>query len=241
MQKPDLIFCGGKNPSFAEIAISAGFLYGAQLPCTVYAPVYFADQDWKNPDRKLYMDALEKHRPFMASVLDLENENQFDEVISWAEEASRYAKVVMIIPKVNLISKIPKIIGNSFVRLGYSVPTTHGGTDIPVTEFRDWDVHLLGGSPGHQMRLSSIMKVVSVDGNMAMKMANRGLFWERGKKEFSNHWTSLKEADGERWPKNGNHEAFRRSCENIRNRWTEIAGDSQSFPKNPDHIHSHSP
>src|SRR5687767_13504887 len=120
----DLIFCGGKNARFAEIAISAGYRYGAQLPCTTYAPVYFADQNWKNPDRTAYMSALEIHKPFIASVIDFERIEQKAEVLSWAEQAAQYVHVVMIIPKVSgEIRMLPRKIGNAEVRLGYSVPT----------------------------------------------------------------------------------------------------------------------
>lgn len=219
----ELIFCGGKTPRFAEIALANGFKYGAQLPCTTYAPVFFADQDWKSPNREAYMKALEIHKPFIASVLDWERDDQFEEVMSWAEEASQYSQVVMIIPKVvGGVHQIPQTIGQSKVRLGYSVPTKFAGTLVPVEEFSTREVHLLGGSPGAQTRLSKIMNVHSADGNMAMKMANRGLFWTKGKGEFSNHWTSLKEADGKRWEGDGNYEAFRRSCVNIVNRWGNL-------------------
>ena len=54
----ELIYCGGGNAKFAQIAIDAGFLYGAQLPSTVYHPLHFADQNWKRPDREKYMKAV---------------------------------------------------------------------------------------------------------------------------------------------------------------------------------------
>jgi hypothetical protein len=218
--KPDLIFCAGKNPTFAEIAISAGFRYGAQLPCTTYGPVYFADQNWKNPNRDAYMTALSKHRPTMASVMDWEQPEQLEDVLSWAKSAALFVDVVMIIPKVSgKISSLPRRIEGKEIRLGYSVPTGHGGTMLHVAEFTDWPVHLLGGSPGAQMKLARYMDVKSADGNMAMKMANRGLFWKPGKHMFSNAWVSLKETDGQRWNGDGNYEAFRRSCVNIMAAW----------------------
>lgn len=226
----DLIFCGGKNPRFAEIAIAAGFHYGAQLPCTIYAPLYFADQNWKDPDRFAYMAALEKHKPFMASVLDWERLNQRAEVLSWAEEAAQYVHVVMIIPKVSGVHTLPRRIGSAEVRLGYSVPTKHGGTTLHLAEFVGWPVHLLGGNPGSQMELAHYLDVKSTDGNMAMKMANRGLYWVRGRGVFSNDWLSLKEVDGQRWNGDGNYEAFRRSCKNIMDVWRRAAVGEASKP-----------
>ncbi len=220
--KPDLIFCGGKNAKFAEIAILAGFRYGAQLPCTTYAPVYFADQNWKNPNRAAYMAALNQHRPEMASVIDWEHPEQIDEVLSWAKSAALFVDVVMIIPKVSgSIPMLPRSIDGKEVRLGYSVPTKHGGTTLHLAEFVGWPVHLLGGSPGSQMLLAQYLDVRSVDGNMHMKMANRGLYWKPGKRAFSNAWVSLKETDGQRWNGDGNYEAFRRSCQNIMAKWNQ--------------------
>ena len=71
-----LIYCADGNPDFAAAAVEAGWLYGARLPSTVYRPVYFADQDWRRPDRARYMAALMAHRPAVASVLDWEREGQ---------------------------------------------------------------------------------------------------------------------------------------------------------------------
>jgi hypothetical protein len=219
----DLIFCGGNSPRFAEIAINAGYHYGARLPCNTYGPVWFADQNWKNPDRIAYMLALKEHRPYMASVLDWEKPEQRIEIFGWARQASDYVDVVMIIPKVSgTISSIPRKIGNAEVRLGFSVPTKHGGTMLPLAEFVGWPVHLLGGSPGAQMRIAQYLDVRSADGNMTMKMANRGLYWKKGKRAFSNSWVSLLEADGKRWDGDGNYEAFRRSCENIKSAWANL-------------------
>ena len=59
---PDLIYCADGNPTFAALAVAAGWRYGARLPGTVYQPVHFADQDWRNPDRARYMAALATHR-----------------------------------------------------------------------------------------------------------------------------------------------------------------------------------
>jgi len=220
MTTPTLVFCGGKNRTFAEIAIAAGFRYGAQLPCSTYAPVYFADQNWKNPNRSAYMAALSYHRPAMASVIDWEYPDQLEEVMSWAKSAALFVNIVMIIPKVSGgVPSLPRSIDGKEVRLGYSVPTKHGGTSLHIAEFVGHPVHLLGGSPGAQMRLAQYMDVKSADGNMAMKMANRGLYWVRGKRTYSNAWVSLKETDGQRWNGDGNYEAFRRSCENIMSAW----------------------
>ena len=76
MAVPKLIYCAGGNPRLAQIAVEHGFEYGARLPDSTYYPMYFADQDWKNPDREKYMKALSEHKPYMATVLDLEQHEQ---------------------------------------------------------------------------------------------------------------------------------------------------------------------
>lgn len=227
-----LIFCGGGNRRFGQIAIDAGFLYGAQLPDTVYFPIHFADQDWRKPDRAKYMAELAKHRPTMATVLDWEREEQLLEVLSWAEEAAHYVEQIVIVPKMmGGISNLPRRIDGKRVILGYSVPTRYAGTELPIWEFAGWPVHLLGGSPHRQMQiwsyLDNICEVVSVDGNMISKMATRYCqFWLPGTADYARNrwWPTLQEADEYRWGKDAPYEAFRRSCANIMAAWQALAG-----------------
>ena len=228
MAIPTLIYCAGGNPRFYEIAMAAGFEYGSQLPETVYGPLHFADQDWKKPNREAYMAALAEHTPHMASVLDLECEEQLPEVLSWAEEAAAFVAVVMIVPKAcGIIERLPRRIAGADIRLGYSVPTKFGGTFVPVWEFAGWAVHLLGGSPQKQKTLTYYLNVASVDGNMHQKMATRHCrFWVPGNARYASHrwWPALQECDGEKWGDGSSqagapYEAFRRSCENIMKMW----------------------
>lgn len=224
---PELIYCANGNGRYAEIAISAGYTYGAQLPGTVYFKPEFADQNWKKPNRDKYMAALGQYRPHTATVLDWEHRDQLSEVLSWAEDAAAFVKTVIIIPKVHGgISLLPHSVAGASIRLGYSVPTKHGGTEVMAFEFLGWPVHLLGGSPGQQMRIAQMgLDIRSVDGNMMQKLASsRCLFWKPGKKPFTNGWISIKAADGAPWGDGGvdadaTYEAFRRSCENIAKFW----------------------
>lgn len=218
---PELIFCYGKNPAFAPIAIEAGFRYGAQLPCATYAPVYFADNEYRKPDRAAYMAALAEHRPPVATVVDWMRDEELGEVLAWAEEAARHCERLIIIPKVSGgIARIPHTIGGKPVILGYSVPTSHGGTDLMLWEFASRPIHLLGGSPQRQMHLYRHYlrdSVVSVDGNMHCQQANSCRFWDAEKGE-KGHWRQLREI-GVDLGRDNNLEAFRRSCENIAAAW----------------------
>jgi hypothetical protein len=187
MDMPTLIMCAGGNRRFAEAAIANGWQYGSRLPGypTTSIPIYFADQDWRKPARGRYIAALEQHRPRVATVLDLERASQFDEVMAWANDAAHIVPIVVVIPKVfGIIDRIPERIGTADVVLGYSVPTIHGGTPVPIWEFGRRPVHLLGGSPKKQMELAMYLNVVSADGNMASKMATGYCkFWYRGRWE----------------------------------------------------------
>jgi hypothetical protein len=208
----DLIYCSDGNARFAQIAIDHGFLYGAQLPPRgIHFWPWFADQNWKSPCRKTYMSELDKHRPFMASVLDWERLDQFDEVLGWAEDAAQFAQVVMIIPKViGETHRIPRWIGGRPVRLGYSVPTKFGGTSVPIWEFYGRSVHLLGGSPDKQMELARYLNVVSADGNYAGLKARK----------WCEHWTPGGwVADGGRTATDAIYTAFEQSCRNIMAAW----------------------
>jgi hypothetical protein len=231
MEAPTLIYCGGGNRRFYDIARAAGFEYGARLPDTVYGPLFFADQDFHNPEREKYMRALSEHRPTMATVLDWVQDEQLDEVLDWAEEAAQFvSELIMVVPKVmGGVGRLPRRIGGKTVVLGYSVPTRYGGTGLPAWEFAGWPVHLLGGSPHKQMELwrylANIARVVSVDGNMTNLMATRYCqFWAPGTACYARDrwWPTLAEADGELWGQDAPYEAFRRSCKNIIAAWQRI-------------------
>jgi hypothetical protein len=231
MEIPTLIYCAAGNKAFAQIAIDAGFLYGAQLPNTIYHHPYFVDQDWRNPNRERYINALKIYKPHMASVLDWEHMDQLDEVLGWAEDAAPYVDTVLVVPKVHCGGKLlPRTIGGKIVRLGYSVPTRHGGTDLFISEFSGWNIHLLGGSPRKQMELTRYMDVRSVDGNMHQLMATKynAFFTVDRIQGARNHpWPTLREANGKMWgdgtkKADAPYEAFRRSCQNIMAAWSEL-------------------
>jgi hypothetical protein len=216
----ELIYCADGNPAFARAAVEAGWLYGARLPSTVYERPHFADQDWKAPDRAAYMAALATHRPAVATVLDWERPEQFAEVMSWAEEAATHVGRVVVIPKVpGEVDRIPARVGGAEVVLGYSVPTSYGGSPVGLWELGRRPVHLLGGSPQRQMDLARYLNVVSADGNMAHKQAHRCRFWSR-QKGHKGHWGQL----GGESEAGSNLAAFRRSMANVRAAWMSRFG-----------------
>ena len=218
-QHRELIYCADGNARFASIALDAGWLYGARLPGTVYYRPYMVDQDWRDPDRAAYMAALREHRPFMATVLDWEREEQLPEVLDWANEAAQYVQVVIIIPKVTgSVSKIPHSVRKTPIRLGYSVPTKFAGTTVPLVEFLGWPVHLLGGCPEQHRAITSALDVVSIDTSYHKKVAvERCQFYQPNTQAKRIAWPQLSEVGG--WGHDAPYEAFRRSCVTIKRTW----------------------
>ena len=148
---PELIYCADGNKRFAKIAIDSGFTYGAQLPNTVYFKPKFTDQKWRSPNFERYVEAVAKHKPKLATVLDWERWSQLGEVINWGCAIAPYVQeAIIIIPKVRFARTgwqdyIPESIKGVKVRLGYSVFTGFSGTTVPLTNFLGWDLHLFGG------------------------------------------------------------------------------------------------
>lgn len=223
----ELIACLGFAGKVSEMSLDTGFLHGAQLPGKTTFRPYFVDQDWKKPNRQKYMKALEQYRPRLCTVLDLERRDQFSEVMDWAQEAAQFAGEIIIIPKIaGIIDRIPDQINEKPVRLGFSVPSSYGSTDIPLFEFEQRPVHLLGGNPDVQMELTRILNVKSADFNMFHKMSHRfckyyAVIDGRGK------WQSLRDTDGE-YGDYAHDEAFRRSVHNLMEAWRNFLSEELS-------------
>jgi hypothetical protein len=240
-----LIFCLGANRRFSSLARRAGWWPGARLPATLYPahfPLAFADQNWSAYQRALerspgaahsrrtaYMRALKAARPAMASVLDWERAEQLEEVLSWATEAAEYVQTVMLIPKVvGGVKCLPEQINGHRVVLGYSIPTTHGGTRCGLREFHGRRVHLLGGSPRQQLQAAQLLRgkaeVVSADGNICHRAAGRGTYWT-----------------GQHWRNDGAYattteEALWRSLLAIGRMWQRAGWELERAPRLADHL-----
>lgn len=220
----ELIYCADGNKRFADIAIRYGLRYGAQLPNIIHHAPHFTDQNWRNPDREAYMSALATHQPALATVLDYERPDQFEEVMAWATEAAGHVRDnVIIIPKViGDIDRIPTHINGKAVRLGFSVPTKFAGTSVPAWEFGRREVHLLGGSPHEQHKLAKLMNVKSADGNYINKMAvEYNQFFSAGKVKGRNgHYPRLDSFYG-KVETDAPYLAFELSCMNLRAIWQD--------------------
>jgi len=243
---PEVIYCAGGNKKFAAIAMDCGFVYGAQLPGTVYFAPEFVDQNWKSPDLEKYVEAVSSHMPRIATVLDWERWDQLGTAIDWAYAIAPYVReAVVIIPKVKTARSgwqnyIPKSIDGLEVRLGYSVKTKYGGTPIHLTQFLGWPIHLLGGNPLIQARIAGLFRddnclvdapklnVVSIDGNYHQRMAVRHnrFFIPNGSAQYARNrfWPTLKEFYSQKWGDGSSradapYKAFSNSCKTIKAMW----------------------
>lgn len=167
------------------------------------------------------MAALKRHRPSLATVLDWEHPEQLPEVLSWAEEAAEYVTdAIVIIPKVpGGVSDLPREVGGKGVILGYSVPTSYGGSPLGLWEFHGWPVHLLGGSPQRQLELAGYLDVVSADGNMIAQQARRCRFWSPRHRIWQDRWVPLSKT-GDTRTRGANLECFCRSLDAVRSAWS---------------------
>lgn len=145
--------------------------------------IAFIDNDYFNYDHTLHLAAVAKWAPQYATVRDVMTPGQcaaeniefyeLAQILDWAEELNEHAQNVIIIPKWDCLDRIPE----KFI-LGYSVPTSHGGTPLPAEAFQGRRVHLLGGSWGMQLAYMATLgdDIVSVDNNYVLKMAEYGGF-----------------------------------------------------------------
>lgn len=230
-QKVKLIYCGVGNEKLDSLAVNVGIHYGMQFPASKKPPfpIYFSDQNWKKPDKDKYIDWVAEYQPKIATVLDVEASNQLDEAISWGELISPYVEEIVLIPKVNgIIEEIPRRINEKKVVLGYSIPTTHGGTTVPINEFSGWDIHILGGNPQKQLEMYDKMaeiegSVTSIDCNyISMKATKFCAVWTR-KLIRNRQWMDLQDIIGYK-VKDSMYTAFALSCVSLVSAWHEKLG-----------------
>jgi hypothetical protein len=218
----EVIVCLGNNKDVYEIIRRTGLRYGCRLPEDTPDGdgVYFADQNWKKPNLDNYLRSIQKHKPHIATVIDIESEPLFDEAMRWAYAISNHVRQIIMIPKIeSAIERIPYEINGSEIVLGYSVPTSHGGTPISIAQFVHRKVHLLGGSPHKQLKLARENKLAinSIDNNYIWMKANK----------FGEYWTGKMNGESRTWirssmlsGKGGRLDAFEKSCINLLRAWS---------------------
>lgn len=146
-------------------------------------PPGFIDNDYFKYNHQMHLAVVAKFRPKYATTRDIMDETQceiagidyypLEQILEWAEEIDEYAENVILIPKYDCLDKIPE----KYV-LGYSIPTSHGATPLPISSFKGRRIHLLGGSWKYQLAHLEKMgdDVVSADNNYEFKIAKYGGF-----------------------------------------------------------------
>lgn len=175
-------------PASCCLAVNSGFMIGIQstkepCPCVLCGKykLAFVDNDYFNYDHNKHLACVKKYLPKYATVRDIMTPEQckdagidyypFEQIMDWAAELAEYAQNVIVIPKYDCLDRIP-----AQYMLGYSVPTSHGGTPLPVESFKGRRVHLLGGSWKAQLAHMAVLgdDVVSFDNNYQGHIAQMG-------------------------------------------------------------------
>ena len=157
----DMIFTfSGEHAVPCCMAVQAGFKYGAQSGRQICDreshlsgrhKLCFLDNQYFTYDHATHVMYAQKYHPKYVTTRDILGKQQctemgityysFQQILSWAEEFEQHVENVIVIPKYDCLDKIPE----KYI-LGYSIPTSHGGTPLPIEAFKGRRVHLLGGS-----------------------------------------------------------------------------------------------
>jgi len=121
----------------------------------------FVDFPFTNPDATFddHLEVVREVEPELTVAPDIEKGRDVDEVLRQADMLADYADDVIIVPK----DCHPSVVPSRF-RIG--VPLATFGSDAPWTA---WDyrgcgeVHILGGSPRHQLEIARHLPVASCD------------------------------------------------------------------------------
>jgi hypothetical protein len=180
----DLIYTFAGGNGSCCIARAAGMQYGVRSTdaCCMYCSPIFIDNHYQAYDHARHLAVVQQHCPKYATVRDVMTRAQcaeagiayysFEQILAWAEELTQYAEHVIVIPKYDCLDQIP-----AHFMLGYSVPTSYGGTPLPITAFAGRQVHLLGGEPRLQVEYWRTLgsDVISIDNNYIQRKSQFGM------------------------------------------------------------------
>ncbi len=186
----DLIYSIGDNNRFEQIGIAEGYALGVRSDRKSYSSVMFVDQPYKNPNFTFeeHLARVAKEQPKYATVPDLPSPDLFFDyqldleikrVIAQADRLANYCRYPLIIPK---WPGQLAFIHNRYA-IGYSIPTSYGGSQIDFDELKGRKVHLLGGRPVSQLycyrRIQACGgRVVSCDSNAFQVDAKKGDYFD---------------------------------------------------------------
>lgn len=187
------VFHGAGAVGMCCVAIRFGWGYGTNSTHACCAltdhwkmhRLVFLDNPYRDYDHRTHLAMVKEFRPKYATVVDAMTPEQcaaagmehtpIEQIIDWADELDEHAGSVMIIPKYHeAIDQIPE----RFM-LGYSIPSSHGGTPLPTERFAGRRVHLLGGTPVTQFRYWQLLpdEVESIDNNSVVRTSKMGVVY----------------------------------------------------------------
>lgn len=186
----DVILTVGESHPHILMAKAAGIGWGFQSKKSALKETFqiqtdpmFIDNDYFKYNHETHLEVVKKFKPKYATARDIMTKAQceregieyysLEQILDWAEELDEYAGNVIMIPKYDCLDKIPE----KFM-LGYSVPTSHGRTPLPVKAFRGRRTHLLGGAWRNQLAHLAVLgdDVVSLDNNYEFRISKYGQF-----------------------------------------------------------------
>lgn len=218
-----LIWCQGGNPASVRLAIEAGWWYGFRSDNNHYAerfgPVALLDSHWQaaKVDWPRHVAVAARLRPLLATVPDTMSTAEVDRTLRQAEQLAPHCATLLVVPKAaDIILQIPRQIAGVPIILGYSVPTSYGGSELPLWDYLGWPIHLLGGNARRQLDCCRYLHVVSADGNLAWRLARRGIVITPSGRAGQ----TLRQADGQRFCGPAHLESLRRSLLNLRQFWS---------------------
>lgn len=171
VELPFLFYCGaGGKSKHDTTAAQEGWRLGLRSNGKNKAHIHMQmiDNEWgAGYNHEQHSSLVKEQKPLLATIRDIESLEQLPEALKHARELAPYCGRVMLIPKVKCW--LP-----DYYWLGFSIPTSHGGTMIETEWFCDRPVHLLGGDANDQARYAKRLNVVSLDHNAAMRLADFG-------------------------------------------------------------------
>ncbi|MFP4627184.1 MAG: DUF6610 family protein [Natronomonas sp.] len=175
---PDLITTG--RPDLTAVAAEYGWLRGTRLDDLARyerqgIEVEFIDLHWEDPKPDELLAATMRHRPRYVIAGDYDGEN-CQEINDRARQLRDYAENVIVVPhEPGEVERVPE-----WAIVGYSTPTEYAGTDAPIWEYRERDVHILGGNIEQHIQLYGYLadSIVSMDCNS----------FHRGATSFAKWW-----------------------------------------------------
>lgn len=164
-----------------QIARRFGWLPGARYTnlrdIRSYDRIAFLDIDWHRYNFAKHIAAARATHPLYTVAQDILRRRDLVRILDEAQELAEVAERVIVVPKAkSLAYELDDLIPPQFI-LGFSVPSTYGGTSIHPRYFRR-PVHLLGGRPDAQRSLADQMPVISLDCNRFTLDASYGDFFD---------------------------------------------------------------